>query len=111
MEEAVQCSQRRVCDEIKLEAMQHVQLITQHTLAVLPDQAAELVRTNVCLLDLHLRSFMSLLLREEARAKHRLLDAHPAAVHVHACLGKHGHVMQYLNNKIALPMHDEPLQK
>lgn len=35
LEEAVQCSQRWMCDEIKLEAVQYVQLIAQHALAVL----------------------------------------------------------------------------
>lgn len=35
LEEAVQGSQRWMCDEIKLEAVQHIELVAQHTLAVL----------------------------------------------------------------------------
>lgn len=35
LEEAIQCSQRWMCDEIELETMQHIELVAQHTLAVL----------------------------------------------------------------------------
>ena len=58
LEEAIQCSQGRVSDEVKLEAVQHIQLIAQHALAVLPHQAAELVSANVRLLNLQPRTLV-----------------------------------------------------
>jgi len=42
-----------VCDEVKFEAMKHIQLIAQNGLAVLTHQAAELISANVRFLNLH----------------------------------------------------------